>query len=370
MTVHLSSQTTLGLGGPAARMVTCRDEQTLVDTVRTADRGQARVLLIGSGSNLVVADEGFPGTVIRVRTRGIRTSARNGRVWIEVQAGEPWDGLVARAVRDGLAGIECLSGIPGTVGATPVQNVGAYDQAVEDRIARVRVYDRHVGDVYELRPEECAFDYRSSIFKRNPNRWVILSVSLALVRQDFSFPVQYRDLCDQLRLEQGDRVPLATMRMAVLEVRRRKGMVLDPEDTDTNSAGSFFMNPIISRSELRSLENRICSILGPAARVPVVREVGEGTQIRAAWLIRHAGFTPGYGSPNGIAISSKHVLALTNRGQGTTKELVALASRIASVVYQRFGIELRPEPEFVGVIWPGVHNPTQYNAETQPTCVE
>jgi UDP-N-acetylmuramate dehydrogenase len=347
--LNLSEYTTLRLGGPAGHLV----EATTQDALRAAvcDRSAADepLLLLAGGSNVVVADEGFPGTVVRVATRGV---VREGDV-LHVEAGEPWDGFVAACVADDLAGIECLSGIPGSVGATPIQNVGAYGQEVSETIAAVRAVDRATGEVHDLGPEHCGFAYRSSAFKREPGRWVVLRVSFALTPGGTSRPIRYAELARALGVEVGATAPVAAVREAVLELRRGKGMVLDAGDADTVSAGSFFTNPILTPDAFATLEARVRERLGDGARPPAFPEAGGAVKTSAAWLIERAGFARGYGDPAGIAISSKHVLALTNRGAGTTAGLVALAGEIATGVQGAFGVALTPEPVFVGHTWTG-----------------
>jgi UDP-N-acetylmuramate dehydrogenase len=345
--VRLSELTTLRLGGPAARYVEAATEDEVVDVVREADRTGEPLLVLAGGSNVVIADEGFPGTVLRIATRGVV----GDRVALEAAAGEQWDPLVARCVADGVEGVECLAGIPGSVGATPIQNVGAYGQEVAETIVGVRVLDRARGVVEELDPAACAFTYRSSAFKRHPGRWVVLSVRFALRASELSAPIRYAELARALDVELGDRAPLAEVREAVLALRRRKGMVLDAADPDTFSAGSFFTNPILDADAFATLRARVTDRLGPDARPPSWPETDGRVKTSAAWLIERAGFHRGHGEPAGIAISSKHTLALTNRGAGTTAQLVALAREIAGGVREAFGVELTPEPVLVGYEW-------------------
>jgi UDP-N-acetylmuramate dehydrogenase len=318
--LSLSDYTTLRLGGPAGRLIEATTDAELIAAVR--DDGDA--FLLAGGSNVVVGDAGIPGTVVLVRTRGV---AREGDV-LHVAAGESWDALVARAVDDGLSGIECLSGIPGSVGATPIQNVGAYGQEVSDTITSVRVLDRRSGEVVELAPRECGFGYRTSRFKREPGAFVVLRVSFTL-RDDggAARPIRYGELARAV----GEAPTLAEVRDAVLALRRGKGMVLDPADHDTWSAGSFFTNPIVAATDVPD-------------GAPAFPQDDGRVKTSAAWLIDHAGFAKGHGDPDGIAISSKHVLALTNRGHGTTAELLALAREIQDGVAERFGVRLEPEP--------------------------
>lgn len=342
VTLLLSEMTTLRLGGPAARLVDATTEEECVAEIRAADRGGEPVLVLAGGSNMVVADDGFSGTVVRIDTRGVEGDGGK----LAVQAGEPWDEFVARVVEQGLAGVECLAGIPGCVGATPIQNVGAYGQEVAETIVSVRVLDRRSGAITELRPEACGFAYRSSAFKREPGRWLVLRVSFALEPAETSRPVRYAELARALDVPVGGTAPLPAVREAVLELRRGKGMVLDPQDPDTHSAGSFFTNPILAADDYAALQAR--SVDPP----PGWPEPDGRIKTSAAWLIEHAGFHRGEGDSAGIAISGKHILALTNRGNGTAAELQAFARRIAAGVREAFGVELVPEPVFVGLDWP------------------
>jgi UDP-N-acetylmuramate dehydrogenase len=347
----LAELTTLRLGGPARRVVEARSEDEVVDSVRDATAAGEPLLLLAGGSNVVVADEGFPGTVVRLLTSGIERRDEDARVLLEVQAGEQWDPLVESSVAGGLAGIECLSGIPGSIGATPIQNVGAYGQEVSETVVRVRVYDRETGVVTNLPPEACGFTYRSSAFKRNPGRWVVLAVTFALDRQGESRPIRYPELARALGVEIGDTAPLAEVREAVLGLRRGKGMVIDSADPDSVSAGSFFTNPILTAAEFGALERRASERLRHAERPPGFPEPDGRVKTSAAWLVERAGYGRGYGGPGPAAISSKHSLALTNRGGATTAQLLALAREVAAGVQREFGVRLVPEPVLVGVEW-------------------
>lgn len=346
---RLSDLTTLRLGGPAHHLVECRTETSVIETVRRADAVGEPVLILGGGSNLVVSDAGFPGTVVRIIASGIEREDREDRTLLHVAAGEDWDRFVAHSVREGLAGVESLSGIPGLVGATPIQNVGAYGQEVAESIVRVRVYDRRNGVVRELSGDECLFSYRWSLFKREQDRWVVLAVSFALERQVDSRPIRYAELARGLGVNVGQTARLKQVRAAVLQLRSGKGMVLDAHDPDTVSTGSFFLNPVLTEPDFRQLEDRVRDRLGPDHRPPAFPQRDGRIKTSAAWLIERAGFHRGYGDPAGIAISSKHTLALTNRGHGTTEGLLALARTIRRGVLDAFGVELMPEPVFVGV---------------------
>ena len=333
----LADLTTLRLGGPARRLVEVTDETELVAAVRAADEAAEPVLVLGGGSNVVVADEGFPGTVVLVRTTGLRTEvdACSGAS-ITVAAGVDWDEVVARAVDEGWAGVEALSGIPGRCGAVPIQNVGAYGQDVSQTIATVRTYDRRAGQQVTFAAADCGFGYRTSRFKAEPDRFLILAMTFQLRLGDLSAPIAYAELAGRLGCAVGDRRPLRAVREAVLDLRRGKGMVLDPADHDTWSAGSFFTNPVLD--------------VAAAARLPADAPrwpQPDGTvKTSAAWLIQAAGFGRGHGDGT-VAVSDKHTLALTNRGGGTTEELLALARAIRDGVRDAFGIELEPEPTLV-----------------------
>lgn len=339
----LAQLTTLRVGGPAKRLVTAENEDEIIQSVRAAAADGEPTLLLGGGSNVVIADDGFPGTVVLIRSRGLRVVRQDeSRVLVRVSAGEPWDHVVATAVEAGWSGLECLSGVPGYAGATPIQNVGAYGQEVAETITRVRVYDRVTDEVTWLARDECGFGYRSSVFKRS-DRWAVLAVEFRLDRTTRSAPIRYPELARALQVAPEATVPLAEARAAVLELRARKGMVLDPHDPDSRSAGSFFTNPILDRDAWVALRERAAD-LGEPPSWPA----GDGlVKVSAAWLIERAGFHKGYGG-DGVAISSKHTLALTTRDGGTTEALLALARTIRAGVHARFGVTLHPEPVLVG----------------------
>jgi UDP-N-acetylmuramate dehydrogenase len=326
----LADLTTLRLGGPADRLVEARTEAELVEAVRAG-----AALVLAGGSNVVIADEGVPGTVVLVRTRGIERDGER----LTVAAGEDWDPVVARCVADGLQGFECLSGIPGSAGATPIQNVGAYGQDVSETVEWVRVYDREAGEVRTMAAAECGFDYRMSVFKHR-DRHVVLAVGYRLRESRDSGPLRYAELARRLDLPIGGRAPLADVREAVLALRRGKGMVIDPADPDSVSAGSFFTNPILAPERFAALPGDPPAFPEPDGRI----------KTSAAWLIERSGFGRGHGDGR-VGISGKHTLALVNRGGATTAELVALARGIAAGVRETFGVELVPEPVLVGIRW-------------------
>ena len=347
--VPLAELTTLQLGGPARRLLEPASAAELVEAVAAADASGEPLLLIAGGSNLVIADAGFEGTVVRIATRGFSTASIDDgeRVRLTVAAGEPWDELVARCVADGLAGIECLSGIPGSTGATPIQNVGAYGEEVAETVVAVRAYDREAGEVVELTPQQCGFGYRSSAFKRS-QRHLLLDVTFELERARVSQPIRYGQLAAELGLAVGERAPLAEVRDAVLALRRGKGMVVDAADPDSVSAGSFFTNPVLDPADFASLQRRVVARLGEGSEAPSWPEPDGRMKTSAAWLIERAGFGRGYGS-GAAGVSTKHSLALVNRGGATTAELVALARELRDGVHETFGISLVAEPTLVGV---------------------
>ena len=347
--MKLADYTTLRLGGPARAFVRAGTEQELIEAVRTADAAGEPVLILGGGSNLVVSDEGFDGTVIQVATRGVARDAGPGG--LTVAAGEEWDAVVARTVAEGLAGLECLSGIPGLAGATPIQNVGAYGQEVAETITRVRVYDRVTADVRQMPNELCGFAYRTSRF-RGSDRFVVLSVTFGLAVQVLSAPVRYAELAAALGVPPGGQAESAEARAAVIELRQRKGMVIDPADPDTCGVGSFFVNPVLDAAALAAVETAARARCGPGTRVPRFEVAGSGdglVKVPAAWLIEQAGFGKGYNPGDGARISAKHTLALVNAGTASTAALLALARQIRNGVRDAFGVSLAPEPVLVGV---------------------
>lgn len=343
MTATLAELTTLRVGGPAGRVVVAEDEDALVAALREADATGTPALLVGGGSNLVVGDAGYPGTVVLVRTRGVRVEADTcGGAWVTVAAGEPWDEVVARAVAEEWAGVEALSGIPGSVGATPVQNVGAYGQEVSDVVARVRTYDRVDGVRRTFAAADCGFGYRTSRFKAEAWRYAVLDVSFQLRLSPTSGPLRYAELARSLATEVGARVPLADVRDAVLALRRTKGMVLDDADHDTWSVGSFFTNPVLDADAAAALPDG-------APRWPAA----DGrVKTSAAWLIERSGVPRGFSVGSPAIVSTKHTLALTNGGGATSADVVALATAVRDRVRATFGIVLEPEPTLVGCALP------------------
>ncbi|MCH7233018.1 UDP-N-acetylmuramate dehydrogenase [Glycomyces sp. L485] len=328
--------TTLRLGGPARELVEAKTSEEAIEALREAD---GPTLVLAGGSNVVVGDEGFDGTVVLLRGGGIQ---HLGDGLVRVQAGQGWDDFVAWTVEHGLSGVECLSGIPGSAGATPIQNVGAYGQEVAQTIAAVKAWDRRTGEIRELTPAECRFAYRHSTFKHN-DRHLVMSVDFRLHQSGLSQPIAYAEAARRLGVDVGDRVPLRDARETVIGLRRGKGMVLDEHDHDTWSAGSFFTNPIVSAHDF----HKIVQGLGKdAPHWPA----GDDIKLSAAWLIGAAGFAKGHRKGN-AGLSTKHTLALTNRGGATTAELLALAKEVADKVETEFGIRLRPEPVLVGTDW-------------------
>ena len=352
----LADLTTLRVGGPAGRYVETTTEAELLEAVRTADADGEPLLVVGGGSNLLVSDAGFDGVVVRDVRSGVDVpdaSACAGAT-LTVPAGTPWDDVVRYAVEEELTGIEALSGIPGSTGATPVQNVGAYGQEVAQSISVVRVWDRARGRVRSLPLVTLAFGYRTSLLKRSMHgpdaadpqapwsptpRYVVLDVTFQLRPGDLSRPVAYPELARTLGIGVGSRAPLTDVRDAVLGLRAGKGMVLDPADHDTWSAGSFFTNPLLTPAEAAALPD-------DAPRFPA--DDGQ-VKTSAAWLIDRAGFARGFGAPGPATLSTKHTLALTNRGNATAQDLLTVAREVRDGVASTFGITLEPEPVLVGL---------------------
>jgi UDP-N-acetylmuramate dehydrogenase len=346
--VRLAPLTTLGLGGPARRFAEATTEEELVDALRDAEAHAERVVVLGGGSNVVIGDDGFDGFALRVVPRGIRVARDGGRIEVDVGAGEAWEPFVARCVGEGWSGVECLSGIPGLVGATPIQNVGAYGQEVSDTLAGVRVFDREARAFVDMEPEACRLGYRTSLFRRN-DRYVVVRVRFALDASDLGAPLRYAELARALGAREGERVPAAGVRAAVLTLRAAKGMILDPHDPDAVSVGSFFVNPTLAGDELEALEQRVqaAGVLRSQETMPRFPAAAGRWKVSAGWLVERAGFVKGFGGGR-VGVSRKHALALVHRGGGSTRELLALARTIRDGVRARFGVELSPEPVMVG----------------------
>jgi UDP-N-acetylmuramate dehydrogenase len=352
--VSLADWTTLRVGGPAKAFVEVVDVAALAGALRAAEAADSPVLVLGGGSNVVVPDDGFAGTVVHIAMKGVRLEPepRDGpapagspdagtgvsSVLAHVAAGEDWSTFVAYCVAEGLSGVECLSGIPGLAGATPVQNVGAYGQEVSETVVSVSVWDRQARSLARMTPAECRFSYRDSLFKRN-QRYVVTEVTFRLRRSQSSRPVRYEELGRRLGVERGQTAPLDATARAVLALRRAKGMVLDVSDPDSRSVGSFFTNPVLGEPELRALQ-------ALAPDIPRFAAEG-GTKVAAAWLVEHAGFARGY-RRSGAAISTKHALAITALEGGTAADVLALARDVRDGVRERFGVQLEAEPVLVG----------------------
>lgn len=367
---RLSDLTTLRVGGSARGILDVTTEAEFVEAVRGLDASGTSLLVIGGGSNLLVADDGFEGVLVRdLRTSidGRADDARDG-VSVTVSAGTSWDVFVATAVEQQWMGVEALSGIPGTVGAAPVQNVGAYGQEVAETIASVRVWDRLEGRVRMLPLSSLGFGYRTSILKRSlsspvegggrtwgpTGRYVVLEVTFRMRGASLSAPVRYAELAGRLGVTVGERAPSARVREAVLDLRRGKGMVLDAADPDTWSAGSFFTNPVLADAGTTALpaDAPRFPVTEPGARTNIADEppvVSGLVKTSAAWLIDHAGFAKGFSVGPRAALSSKHVLALTNRGGAEAADLAQLARAVRDGVFQSFAVALEPEPVLVGV---------------------
>lgn len=350
----LADFTTSAVGGPARRLVEARTEAEIIEAVQATDEAGEPLLLIGGGSNLVIADSGFAGTVVRIASTGFTVNdddATCGGVMVTAQAGQPWDELVEYTVRHAYSGLEALSGIPGSTGAVPVQNVGAYGAEVAQTIAMVRTYDRETRSIKSLANFDLKFGYRDSLLKRTTEagspRYVVLTVQFQLGLGRMSAPVRYAELARELGVEVGERTYATDVRRAVLKLRAAKGMVLDPADRDTYSTGSFFTNPVVDAAAADRLP-------GDAPKYPMP----DGSlKLSAAWLIDRAGFGKGFGlsgdagfevTGGRASLSTKHTLAVTNRGGASARDLLNLAQVVADGVEQRFGIRLHPEPLLIG----------------------
>lgn len=341
-----SALTTLRAGGPATRLLIARTRAEVLDTIGASDRADEPLLAVGGGSNLVVADAGFDGTAVKIATAG-RHLTTYGR-WVElvVEAGESWADLVDFCVEENLSGIECLAAIPGTCGAVPVQNVGAYGQEVSSTITSVEAFDRRRGRIVEFSAPMCGFAYRSSRFKGS-NRWVILSVKLRLRRSRLSAPLRYAQVTDALDIGIGSSAPIPEVRDAVVQLRRSKGMVLDLADGDTRSVGSFFTNPILGPNDMEALRRQVRDRLGSGVAIQRFPAGNGYEKVSAAWLIEQAGYRRGF-RLGAAGISSKHALALVLHGGHSAEPVLGLARLIRAAVNEKFGVTLEVEPTLVG----------------------
>ncbi len=344
--VPLAPLTTFELGGPARFFCRAASVEDAVVALGWAHERSLPVFVLGGGSNLVVGDEGFPGLVLQLATRGVDCS-RDGLLC--AQAGEPWDDVVAAAVARDLAGIECLSGIPGVVGATPIQNVGAYGQEVADTIHSLRVLDRRGLQVSERPAADCGFGYRTSVWKRETEAPIVLSVTFAL-RPGGRPQGLHKELA--AALAQRAAPSLSEIRQTVLEVRRRKSMVYDVADPQRRSAGSFFTNPVVSRDKADQIAEQAVreGLVRAAEEVPRYAQSSGEVKLAAGWLVEHAGIHRGF-RMGPVGVSPQHALALIHHGGGTTADLLRLAVHVRDTVKNRFGVTLVPEPVFVGVDW-------------------
>ncbi len=334
---ELSKYTSLRVGGPARKIVQVSTEAEIIAAIEAA--GDSPIFIMGGGTNVLIADSGFEGTVIRISNNSVESEvdACSGAT-LTIGAGENWDSFVLTSISHGFAGLETLSGIPGTVGAAPIQNIGAYGHEVSEFITRVRTYDRHSKAIKTFTNAECEFSYRNSYFKAHPGRYVVLDVAFQLRIGEMTTPITYIELSKKLEIEIGDKAPVLDCRNAVLELRANKGMLLSKEDHDSWSAGSFFTNPIITQQAADALPNA-------APKWPL--EDGR-VKVSAAWLIENSGIHKG-DEIGGARISTKHVLALTNSGNATASDIAALAKRARDHVQSAFGITLVAEVNLVGI---------------------
>ena len=334
---ELSKYTSFHVGGPAKKILQVSTEAEIIAAIESA--GDSPILILGGGTNVLVSDSGFEGTVIRISNNSVQAEvdACSGAT-LTIGAGENWDEFVLTSINNGFAGLETLSGIPGTVGAAPIQNIGAYGHEVSEFITRVRTYDRVNKEIKTFTNSECEFSYRSSHFKAHPGRYVVLEVQFQIRRGEMSDPITYIELSKKLGVDMGDKAPVVDVRAAVLELRAIKGMLLTPQDKDSWSAGSFFTNPIISQQAADALPNA-------APKWPLI----DGrVKISAAWLIENSGIHKG-DEVGGARVSTKHVLALTNSGNATAADIAALAKKARDQVHSTFGITLEAEVNLIGL---------------------
>jgi UDP-N-acetylmuramate dehydrogenase len=348
--VLLAPYTTLQIGGPARYFAEIGSEDDLLNALAFAERHQQPVFILGGGSNVLIADEGFSGLALRIAIKGIEWSDAGEQVLVIAGAGEDWDTFVSQCVERNLAGVECLSGIPGFVGGTPVQNVGAYGQDVSETIKSVRLYDRRAKSIIELSNEECRFGYRASIFNTIArNRYIVLAVTFALSAMGDP-AIRYPDV-KNFFADRSTKPSLKDVREAVRTIRARKAMLLVPGDPDCRSAGSFFKNPIVTREMFEKIEviAKTQNMIREAERMPGFTTDDSKVKVPAAWLIERAGFHKGY-QRGPVGISTKHTLAIVNRGGATARDVLGLVKEIQERVQQKFNVRLQPEPVFVGLL--------------------
>lgn len=347
--VPLAPRTTLELGGCARFLTEVTSAADVLPALDWAAEQTLPTFVLGGGSNLVVADHGFAGLVLHMRSRGLRWTQVDGETRVEAAAGEAWDDVVDAAVTRDLCGVECLSGIPGTVGAAPVQNIGAYGQELADSVRTVRVLERATRSTLDLSADECDFGYRTSRFKREPDRFVILAVTLGFSAAAKP-SLRYAELAAAFAA--SDAPSASTIRSTVLALRRKKSMVLDPSDPNRRSAGSFFTNPIVSSAQANEIAHRCVAtgFIGAATEMPCFQLPDGRVKLPAAWLIEHAGIPKGLRMGT-VGVSSRHTLALVHLGGGSTADLVRLARHVRAAVLDRFAVALEPEPVFLGLRW-------------------
>ena len=349
--VPLAPRTTLNLGGAASFFAEAASPSDVTPALQWAHERDLPTFVLGGGSNLVVGDAGFSGLVVHLTSAGQDWTDAGDRFTVTVQAGEPWDDVVAESVRRGLSGIECLSGIPGSAGAAPVQNIGAYGCDVADVVDRVCVLDRKSLQTADVDGRACGFSYRDSIFKRDPERFVILTVTLGFCR-NASPTIRYAELATALATHTSPGP--AQVREVVLALRRKKSMVFDPHDENRHSAGSFFTNPIVDAKTADAIVERALGsgLVSAPEQVPRYGLSDGRIKLAAGWLIERSGIRKGF-RMGPMGISTRHALALVHHGGGTTEDLVRLALHVRKVVFDQFGVTLAPEPVFLGVDWPG-----------------
>ncbi len=338
----LAKLTTLKIGGTARFFARAESENDVVEALKFAAESDLRIFILGGGSNVLVADEDFEGLVLQIALKGISVAEDKDVVFVTAEAGEEWDEFVAFCTSRNLQGVECLSGIPGFVGGTPVQNVGAYGQEVSETITKVKVLERNTGEIFEMSNAECGFEYRASIFNTTKkNRFIVLSVTFVLKKNGLPKMV-YKDLREFFG---GKQPTLQETRAAVLQIRAAKSMVIDKRDPNSKSAGSFFKNPVVSKSKFAEIECRAREF--EIENVPKFNVDDENVKITAAWLIENSGFYKGYKFGN-VGLSTKHTLAIVNLGNATAKDVLEFKDEIKKKVNEKFGVLLKPEPVFVG----------------------